>query len=155
MEKANSSNMDKINAYLSDQIDVGQDKTTLLINLTLQNMTNGTGSPECNNDYCMTDEDYLADVVNYVTPKSYEWFFAVIFFIVFVLGLTGNILVCYAIWRNKTMRTVTNIFIVNLAVGDLVVIIMCLPFTFIQDVTETWFFGQAMCKITLYLQVSK
>lgn len=51
------------------------------------------------------------------------------------------------------MRTVTNIFIVNLAIADLAVIIICLPPTLLSDVTETWYFGFAMCKIALFLQV--
>lgn len=66
----------------------------------------------------------------------------------------GNILVCIAVYANATMRTVTNIFIVNLAIADLLVIILCLPPTVIWDVTETWFLGEAMCKGILYLQVS-
>lgn len=53
------------------------------------------------------------------------------------------------------MRTVTNIFIVNLAIADLLVIILCLPPTVIWDVTETWFLGEAMCKVILYFQVSQ
>lgn len=67
----------------------------------------------------------------------------------------GNILVCSAVYANKSMRTVTNIFIVNLAIADLLVIILCLPPTVIWDVTETWFLGEAMCKVILYFQVSQ
>lgn len=66
----------------------------------------------------------------------------------------GNILVCIAVYANTTMRTITNIFIVNLAIADLLVIILCLPPTVIWDVTETWFLGEAMCKVILYFQVS-
>lgn len=51
------------------------------------------------------------------------------------------------------MRTVTNIFIVNLAIADLLVIILCLPPTVVWDVSETWFLGSSMCKAILYLQV--
>ncbi|KAH0821636.1 hypothetical protein GEV33_001155 [Tenebrio molitor] len=51
------------------------------------------------------------------------------------------------------MRTVTNYFIVNLAVADFLVILFCLPPSVVWDVTITWFFGVAMCKIVLYLQV--
>lgn len=67
----------------------------------------------------------------------------------------GNILVCIAVYANTSMRTVTNIFIVNLAIADLLVIILCLPPTVIWDVTETWFLGEAMCKVILYFQVSQ
>lgn len=51
------------------------------------------------------------------------------------------------------MRTVTNIFIVNLAVADFFVILFCLPPTVVWDVTETWFMGEVMCKVVLYFQV--
>ncbi|KAK3092102.1 hypothetical protein FSP39_025173 [Pinctada imbricata] len=118
-------------------------------NATSHNMSNVT---LCTNEYCLSEDDYLDDVISHITPKDWEWVFAVVYLLTFLLGITGNILVCFAIWRNRTMRTVTNIFILNLAVGDLVVLIICLPPTFIQDVTETWFFGHAMCKIALYLQ---
>lgn len=65
----------------------------------------------------------------------------------------GNILVCIAVYANTSMRTITNIFIVNLAVADLLVIILCLPPSVVWDITETWFLGEAMCKVILYLQV--
>lgn len=51
------------------------------------------------------------------------------------------------------MRTVTNIFIVNLAVADFFVILLCLPPTVVWDVTETWFLGELACKVVIYFQV--
>ncbi|EDS41230.1 conserved hypothetical protein [Culex quinquefasciatus] len=68
-------------------------------------------------------------------------------------GNVGNALVCIAVYTNHTMRTVTNIFIVNLAVADFFVILFCLPPTVVWDVTETWFMGKAMCKVVIYFQV--
>ncbi|XP_018567596.1 orexin receptor type 2-like [Anoplophora glabripennis] len=96
-----------------------------------------------------TTEDFL----EFIYPKSWTW--ALIFFhcIVFVVGLVGNCLVCVAVYRNHTMRTVTNYFIVNLAVADFLVILFCLPPSVVWDVTSTWWFGTAMCKIVLYLQI--
>lgn len=65
----------------------------------------------------------------------------------------GNALVCLAVYTNHSMRTVTNIFIVNLAVADFFVILLCLPPTIIWDVTETWFLGEVLCKVVIYFQV--
>ncbi|KAJ8924448.1 hypothetical protein NQ315_007245 [Exocentrus adspersus] len=101
------------------------------------------------------DEDPTAEeFLEFIYPKSWTW--ALIFFhcVVFVVGLVGNCLVCVAVYRNHTMRTVTNYFIVNLAVADFLVILFCLPPSVVWDVTSTWWFGTAMCKIVLYLQVS-
>ncbi|XP_053567942.1 orexin receptor type 2 [Bombina bombina] len=60
--------------------------------------------------------------------------------------------VCVAVWKNHHMRTVTNYFIVNLSLADVLVTITCLPATLVVDITETWFFGKTLCKIIPYLQ---
>lgn len=52
------------------------------------------------------------------------------------------------------MRTVTNYFIVNLSFADVLVTIICLPASLVVDITETWFFGNTLCKVVPYLQVS-
>ncbi|XP_060807180.1 orexin/Hypocretin receptor type 1 [Amyelois transitella] len=104
-------------------------------------------------DYCnMTEEEYMDMLNAYIYPHPYEWVLIATHAIVFVIGLIGNALVCIAVYRNHSMRTVTNYFIVNLAVADFMVILICLPPTVLWDVTETWFFGTAMCRIVLYFQ---
>ncbi len=108
----------------------------------------------CLNDYCISQEDYLSMIEDYVKPSTFEWIIVVMYGMVFVMGVGGNFLVCFAVWRNIHMRTVTNLFIVNLALADIMVCLICLPATVIGDVTETWFMGSVMCKIIQYLQVS-
>lgn len=106
-------------------------------------------------DYCnMTRDEYIEMLYEYIFPKPYEWVLIAIHAVVFIIGLIGNALVCIAVYRNHSMRTVTNYFIVNLALADFMVILICLPPTVLWDVTETWFFGTAMCRIVLYFQVS-
>ena len=61
--------------------------------------------------------------------------------------------VCFAVWKNRHMRTVTNYFIVNLSFADVLVTIICLPASLVVDITETWFFGKTLCKVVPYLQV--
>ncbi|KAL5016445.1 hypothetical protein ScPMuIL_006034, partial [Solemya velum] len=105
----------------------------------------------CTNDYCISDDDYRDMIENFIYPETSEWVLIVVYSITFLVGVSGNFLVCFALWRNRTMRTVTNIFIVNLALSDLTIILVCLPPTLVADVTESWFMGQVMCKIVLYL----
>ncbi|CAG5114609.1 unnamed protein product, partial [Candidula unifasciata] len=112
------------------------------------------GSTPCWNEYCWDEFTYLDVLYQHVTPKHYEWAFIFPYFLTFVIGLVGNGLVCFAVLRNQNMRTVTNVFIVNLAVGDCMVILMCLPPTLIQDVTETWFLGTVCCKAVMFLQTT-
>lgn len=109
---------------------------------------------ECTDIFCRPDEEYLDYLEDYVFPDDWEWGIIILYALTFIVGLSGNVLVCFAVWRNRSMRTVTNIFIVNLAIADLAVIIICLPPTLLSDVTETWYFGFAMCKIALFLQTT-
>ncbi|VDK51942.1 unnamed protein product [Anisakis simplex] len=62
-----------------------------------------------------------------------------------VVGVPGNILVLYVIMKYREMRTVSNVFIFNLALADL--LFLCgVPIVSIQTITSEWIFGQAMCK---------
>lgn len=108
----------------------------------------------CTNDYCIPDDDYIELMMKHIFPKFSDWILICMHSAVFIIGLIGNALVCIAVYRNHTMRTVTNYFIVNLAVADLLVLLICLPPSVLWDVTETWFFGLKLCKAVLYLQVS-
>ncbi|XP_038109359.1 orexin receptor type 2 isoform X2 [Culex quinquefasciatus] len=103
--------------------------------------------------YCnLTYEEYRQLLLDYIYPSTAEWILIASHTVVFIMGLVGNALVCIAVYTNHTMRTVTNIFIVNLAVADFFVILFCLPPTVVWDVTETWFMGKAMCKVVIYFQ---
>ena len=119
------------------------------------NITNSTTTTNvtCSNDYCVSDDEYIDMIVSYIYPDTFEWCVIVLYAIVFVVGLIGNFLVCFVVWRNKSMQTVTNYFIVNLSVADFFVILLCLPMTVLEDVTETWFIDNVMCKIIKYFQV--
>ncbi|XP_068164214.1 neuropeptide Y receptor Y2, like [Antennarius striatus] len=71
---------------------------------------------------------------------------------IIVLGVVGNSLVIYVIYRFKTLRTVTNFFIANLAVADLLVNTLCLPFTLVYTLQGEWKFGSTLCFLLPYAQ---
>ncbi|KYB26242.1 orexin receptor type 2 isoform X1 [Tribolium castaneum] len=99
-----------------------------------------------------SEQEFIDSLWELIAPKSWTWILVILHSLVFIIGIIGNILVCVAVYRNHTMRTVTNYFIVNLAVADFLVILFCLPPSVVWDVTVTWFFGVTMCKIVLYFQ---
>lgn len=53
----------------------------------------------------------------------------VLFGIIFIVGLIGNLLVVIVVMFNPNMRSTTNYLIINLAISDLMFVIMCIPFT--------------------------
>ncbi|XP_050691155.1 somatostatin receptor type 2-like [Eriocheir sinensis] len=64
----------------------------------------------------------------------------------FLLGLCGNTLVIYVVTRFSKMQTVTNLYILNLAIADELFVIG-VPFLMTTTVMEYWPFGFIMCKL--------
>uniref|UniRef100_A0A673N634 Neuropeptide FF receptor 1 n=1 Tax=Sinocyclocheilus rhinocerous TaxID=307959 RepID=A0A673N634_9TELE len=61
----------------------------------------------------------------------------VAYLFIFLLCMVGNGLVCLIVLENRQMRTVTNLFILNLAVSDLLVGVFCIPTTLVDNlITE-------------------
>ncbi|XP_030630790.1 alpha-1D adrenergic receptor-like [Chanos chanos] len=71
-----------------------------------------------------------------------------LFLTVFIsFAIVGNILVILSVLCNRHLRTVTNFFIVNLAVADLLLSLMVLPFSATMEVLDCWVFGRAFCNV--------
>ncbi|XP_006138242.2 cholecystokinin receptor type A isoform X2 [Pelodiscus sinensis] len=70
--------------------------------------------------------------------------------LIFLLSVLGNTLVITVLIRNKRMRTVTNIFLLSLAVSDLMLCLFCMPFTLIPNLLKDFIFGIAVCKTATY-----
>ncbi|XP_032253419.1 cholecystokinin receptor type A [Phoca vitulina] len=84
---------------------------------------------------------------------SKEWQPAVqilLYSVIFLLSVLGNTLVITVLIRNKRMRTVTNIFLLSLAVSDLMLCLFCMPFNLIPNLLKDFIFGSAVCKTTTY-----
>ncbi|KAM3862400.1 cholecystokinin receptor [Diretmus argenteus] len=113
----------------------------------LQNGT-GDGSPEPENFTCgnasavstpqrRADEDHTLRILLYS--------------LIFLLSVFGNLLIIVVLTVNKRMRTVTNTFLLSLAVSDLMMAVFCMPFNLIPSILKDFIFGAAMCKIVAYL----
>ncbi|XP_038835379.1 cholecystokinin receptor-like [Salvelinus namaycush] len=70
--------------------------------------------------------------------------------LIFLLSVFGNLLIIVVLTVNKRMRTVTNSFLLSLAVSDLTLAVFCMPFTLIPNMLEDFIFGAAMCKMVTY-----
>ncbi|XP_068769953.1 somatostatin receptor type 2 isoform X2 [Struthio camelus] len=71
-----------------------------------------------------------------------------IYFVVCIIGLCGNTLVIYVILRYAKMKTITNIYILNLAIAD-ELFMLGLPFLAMQVALVHWPFGKAICRIVM------
>ncbi|KAK3780902.1 hypothetical protein RRG08_052059 [Elysia crispata] len=74
------------------------------------------------------------------------------YILIFLLSVVGNILVIVTVIQNKKMRSLTNVFLLNLSVSDLLLSVFCMPFTLIPIYLKDFIFGEAMCIMVRYLQ---
>lgn len=99
--------------------------------------------------------------------------------LIFLLGFVGNAAVIIVLYSKRKMRTVTNLFVLNSAVADLLVVLFCVPVTLMANIfirkfkklckhclsffggslTGTnlpfilaWIFGTFICKVFSYAQ---
>ncbi|XP_033966475.1 cholecystokinin receptor isoform X1 [Pseudochaenichthys georgianus] len=110
----------------------------------------GNGSLETSNITC-------SNVSTLLTPqrsgrKSDDHTLRILLYsLIFFLSVVGNLLIILVLTVNKRMRTVTNTFLLSLAVSDLMMAVFCMPFTLIPSILKNFIFGAAMCKIVSYL----
>ncbi|NWT28674.1 NPFF1 protein, partial [Cardinalis cardinalis] len=71
---------------------------------------------------------------------------------IFLMCVVGNVLVCFVVVKNRQMRTVTNMFLLNLAISDLLVGIFCMPTTLVDNLITGWPFDNTMCKMSGLVQ---
>ncbi|XP_064638972.1 5-hydroxytryptamine receptor 2A-like [Lineus longissimus] len=67
---------------------------------------------------------------------------------VFVIcGILGNLLVCLAICTEKKLQNVTNYFLMSLAIADMMVSIIVMPMSIVNEINGYWPLGPVMCNI--------
>ncbi|XP_065283907.1 probable G-protein coupled receptor No18 [Dermacentor albipictus] len=65
----------------------------------------------------------------------------------------GNVLVVLAIFTYRPLRSVQNMFIVSLAVADIAVALLVMPFNVAYSIMGRWVFGLHMCELWLTCDV--
>lgn len=101
-----------------------------------QNETNGnnlSGSTELEHDPPYT----LAESIIIGTILS----------LVIILAIAGNILVCVAVFTDRRLKHLNNLFIVSLAIADLLVASLVMTFAVVNDIQGRWLFGSVFCNI--------
>ena len=68
-----------------------------------------------------------------------------------VLSLLGNVLVCISVYRNTRLRTSTNVYIVALAISDLLSSIFVMPLAAGILILGRWPFGGEVCQMQAFM----
>ncbi|XP_046382345.1 neuropeptide Y receptor type 2-like [Ischnura elegans] len=62
-------------------------------------------------------------------------------------GLAANLLLWAVVARRQHMHTPRNLYVANLAVSDLTLCVLCMPFTLVSLLKRRWSLGAALCKL--------
>ncbi|KAM3597840.1 uncharacterized protein V6R79_009957 [Siganus canaliculatus] len=100
------------------------------LNETLLNSTNST----------TPDVSFGPSVAGVLIP--------LIYIIVCIIGLGGNTLVIHIVLHYSKIESVTNIYILNLAIAD-ELFMLGLPFLAVQNTLQSWPFGAFMCRLVM------
>ncbi|XP_062944206.1 histamine H2 receptor [Cynocephalus volans] len=77
----------------------------------------------------------------------------VVLTVLILITIAGNVVVCLAVGFNHQLRSLTNCFIMSLAVTDLLLGLLVLPFSAIYQLSCKWDFGKVLCNIYTSLDV--
>lgn len=67
--------------------------------------------------------------------------------LVMAVSLFGNLLVCYVVIRHRRLRSVTYTFLVNVALSDLLMTCLNIPFSVARVLLHHWPFGEFLCSL--------
>lgn len=114
---------------------------------------NSSGPQNATGDYT-NGQLTEVNLVEILGPKRSPFFLPVtsVYLLIFLTGLSGNVLTCAVIARHKKMRTPTNLYLVSLALSDLLVLLFGMPL----EIYELWQnypfpFGEGGCYFKTFL----
>ncbi|XP_049446851.1 neuromedin-U receptor 2 [Epinephelus fuscoguttatus] len=117
------------------------------------NGSNTSMPPNATGNY--TDDPFTeVNLFEILGPKRSPFFLPVtsIYLLIFLTGLSGNLLTCAVIAKHKKMRNPTNLYLVSLAVSDLLVLLFGMPLE-IYDLWQNYPFpfGEGGCYFKTFL----
>ncbi|BES94902.1 7 transmembrane receptor (rhodopsin family) [Nesidiocoris tenuis] len=100
------------------------------------------------------NDSYMGDEYNqFILPWWKQLIWTILYGGMVVVATGGNLIVIWIVLAHKRMRTVTNYFLVNLAVADAMVSSLNVTFNYTYMLNSDWPFGTVYCKISQFIAV--
>ncbi|XP_069575424.1 melanopsin-like [Brachyistius frenatus] len=80
-------------------------------------------------------------------PVHAHYIIGSVILLVGVTGMLGNALVIYVFCRSRTLRSPSNLLVVNLAAADFLMSLTQSPVFFVASVHRRWVFGELACEL--------
>ncbi|XP_076308577.1 galanin receptor 2a-like [Tachypleus tridentatus] len=139
--------------------------TTIIYNAlfysVLEKNDNATSSIMANISNITTTDLPQSDVIYFPHPEemlipwmtnSYFPFIMTTYIITFIIGVTGNIVVIAVMTCDNSSRNVTSIFLVSLAVADLLLLVIYVPLDVAHYFVIQWDKDGTICKTAAYAE---
>nr|XP_046156800.1 D(2) dopamine receptor A-like [Oncorhynchus gorbuscha] len=113
-----------------------------------------TSNPSSSFAFSLSTSSSLSNCSSSPSPSSPPYnFYAVLLVLLIFCVVFGNMLVCVAVSRERALQTTTNYLIVSLAVSDLLLATLVMPWGVYLEVVGEWRFSLIHCDILLTLDV--
>ncbi|CAF0913312.1 unnamed protein product [Adineta steineri] len=100
----------------------------------------------------LVNNSYICIADSPIIEKSlFISIFSILLVIVMFIGVVGNLLVIYVVLNYGRLKTVTNTYLLHLALSDLV-FLSGIPFFVSSLITRAWIFGGFVCKLFFLTQ---
>ncbi|XP_060697808.1 substance-K receptor [Hemiscyllium ocellatum] len=90
----------------------------------------------------------------FAQPAWQVGLWAIAYSVIILTAVSGNVIVVWIILAHQRMRTVTNYFLLSLAVGDASMAAFNTAFNFIYAVHNDWYFGPHYCRFQNLLPIT-
>ena len=115
----------------------------------MKELTNNTNGNQTTYSPSMCDDCSNSGIPELSTLG--EIFVGIITCILILVSFCGNAVVCFIVYRKPQMRSAINLLLANMALSDILVSILCMPFPFITLLSGEWLFGHDVCEIHNFL----
>jgi len=72
-------------------------------------------------------------------------------FTIFSTGIIGNTMVCVVLFRKRKMQTPLNVFLITLAIGDILFCIFYIVTLPMYHLYDSWILGETLCFVTIFV----
>lgn len=90
---------------------------------------------------------------NNALPLVFKIPVGIIMIIMMFISLSGNIIVCIIVYQKPAMRSAINLLLANMALSNILLSVLCMPFAFITMILDQWIFGDILCRIVAMLHL--
>lgn len=135
--------------------------STILSRLfAVEKMKNGLAPSSKFHSYNLSGAEIMDMVVQHrrtlekVFVPSAEMILVCVYVFLMAWGIVSNCLVCFVVTKQCSRKTIANngpsprnLYIVNLAIADFLLCVVCMPFTLVSLLRRRWTLGVLLCKL--------